>query len=186
MGSFHVGGGEVVEDEGVFLEMASGEALFDAGLATEQPVHGVVEFVRIDIAEAEEFSEGGDGGFGGQGACGGEFGTGVDDAGDDEGDGEIAVPAGGAGDEGVEAESSEGSEDGGDVSVGEDCGGRGRIRWGRPGFRRGGHGGGFRRRDRGVWRGWRGFAFLPCVRRGRTLGGGRRGASSGWARVRYT
>ena len=54
-----------------------------------------------------------------QGACGGEFGAGVDDAGDDEGDGEIAVPAGGAGDEGVEAESSEGSEDGGDVPVGE-------------------------------------------------------------------
>ena len=102
MGSFHVGGGEVVEDEGVFLEMAAGEALFDAG----QPVHGVVEFVLIDIAEAEEFSQGGDGGFGGQGACGGEFGAGVDDAGDDEGDGEIAVPAAGS-------ESSEGSEDGG-------------------------------------------------------------------------
>ena len=99
--------------------MAAGEALFDAGLAAEQPVHGVVEFVLIDIAEAEEFSQGGDGGFGGQGACGGEFGAGVDDAGDDEGDGEIAVPAGGAGDEGVEAESSEGSEDGGDVPVGE-------------------------------------------------------------------
>ena len=73
----------------------------------------------IDIAEAEEFSQGGDGGFGGEGACGGEFGAGVDDAGDDEGDGEIAVPAGGAGDEGVEPESPEGSEDGGDVPVGE-------------------------------------------------------------------
>ena len=45
--------------------------------------------------------------------------AGVDDAGDDEGDGEIAEPAGGAGDEGVESEASEGSEGGGDVSVGE-------------------------------------------------------------------
>ena len=119
MGSFHVGGGEVVEDEGVFLEMAAGEALFDAGLAAEQPVHGVVEFVLIDLAEPQHLSEGGDGGFWGEGACGGELGAGVDDAGDDEGDGEIAVPAGGAGDEGVEPESSEGTEDGGDVPVGE-------------------------------------------------------------------
>ena len=119
MGSFHVGGGEVVEDEGVLVEVSACEALLDAGLAAEQPVHGVVELVLIDIAEAEEFSQGGDGGFGGEGACGGEFGAGVDDAGDDEGDGEIAVPAGGAGDEGVEPESPEGSEDGGDVPVGE-------------------------------------------------------------------
>ena len=147
-----------------------------------QPVHGVVELVLIDIAEAEEFSQGGDGGFGGQGACGGEFGAGVDDAGDDEGDGEIAVPAGGAG-EGVEAESSEGSEDGGDVPVGE-LRRQGKVSLGetRVAFEDAaecfdGVIGEF---------GEVGDAFLPCVRRGRTPGGGRRGASSGWARVRHT
>ena len=97
MGSFHVGGGEVVEDEGVVFEVPAGETLFDAGLASEEPVHGVVELVLVDVAELEHFSEGGDGGLWVEGACGGELGAGVDDAGDDEGDGEIAEPGWGRG-----------------------------------------------------------------------------------------
>ena len=51
-------------------------------------------------------------------ARGGQFGAGVDDAGNDHGDDQIAQAAAGTSDEGVQAELLEGAEDGGDMAMG--------------------------------------------------------------------
>ena len=68
-----VAGGQVVEHQGVFLEMALGEALLDGCLAFDEPVHRGVQLLGVDRAEVEHFPEGGDGAFGCQGAGGGEL-----------------------------------------------------------------------------------------------------------------
>ena len=114
-----VGGGEVVEDEGVVAQVPGGQPVLDGFLAGAEPVEGVVEFVLLDFAEIEEGSQGGGGGAGVEGAGGGEFGAGVEDAGADEGEGEAAEAGGDAVEQGREAEAAEGSEDGGGMSVGE-------------------------------------------------------------------
>ena len=88
-------------------------------LVCAEPVEGGVELVFIDGSELEGLAEGGECGFGVEGACGGEFGGGVEDAVRDHGGDEVAVSGGFSFEEGVEAEFVEGSQDGGDVSVGE-------------------------------------------------------------------
>ena len=99
--------------------MALCQALLDAVLASEQPVHGGVQLILVDGVQLQQVAEGGDGAFGVEGASGGEFGAGIDDASGDHGDDEIAVAGGGTSDEGMEGELAEGTEDGGDVAVGE-------------------------------------------------------------------
>ena len=117
--SLEVAGGQVVEHQGVFLEVALGEALLDGGLPLDEPVHRGVQLLRVDRAEVEHLAERGDGGFGRQGAGGGELRLGVDDAGDEQGEDELAVAAGAAGEQGRESELADGGEHGGDVAVGE-------------------------------------------------------------------
>ena len=115
--------------------VSAGELFLDGVLVCAEPVEGGVELVFIDGSELEGLAEGGECGFGVEGACGGEFGGGVEDAVRDHGGDEVAGSGGFSFEEGVEAEFVEGSEDGGDVSVGE---GSGRCRlpcgWG---YRRG-------------------------------------------------
>ena len=97
--------------------MALCQALLDALLASQQPVHRLVQLILIDRAEAQRGAEGGDGAFGSEGTSGGQLGASVDDAGDDHGQDQIARAAGGTGDEGMQAELLEEAEDGGDVAV---------------------------------------------------------------------
>ena len=99
--------------------MALGQALFDTALAANQPIHGGVQLVLVDGLQGQHLAEGGDGALGVQAASGGELGAGVDDASDDHGDDQGAHAAGGARDEGMQAELLEGAEDGGDMAVGE-------------------------------------------------------------------
>jgi len=87
-------------------------------LASQQPVHGGVQVILVDGVQLQQVAEGGDGAFRVQTAGGGELGACVDDAGDDHGDDEVALAGGGTSDEGVEAELVEGTEDGGDVTMG--------------------------------------------------------------------
>ena len=101
------------------MQMALGQALFDAVLASQQPVHGGVQLILVDGTQRQQVAEGGDGAFGVQAAGGGEFGASVDDAGDDHGDDEVTLTGGGTSDEGMEGELAEEPEDGGDVAVGE-------------------------------------------------------------------
>ena len=119
VGPLDVAGGEVVEHQSVLLQVALGEALLDGGLSGYEPVHGGVEFVRVEVAESECLAEGGDGALGGEGAGGGELGLGIDDPVDEEREHEVAAAAGLAVDEGMQSELPEGAEDGGDVSVGQ-------------------------------------------------------------------
>ena len=119
MAPFEIAGGDVVEDHGAAGEVAVGEALFDPGLAEQQPVEHVEDFVAVDLAEAEKGSEAGVGGLGGEAACGGEFGIGSVDAGGDGGEGEVSPAAGVAVQDALQPEFLAGAEDGGDVTVGE-------------------------------------------------------------------
>ena len=98
--------------------MTPRQALLDTLLASYQPVHRLVQLILIDGAQLQSLAEGGDGALRGDGARGGQFGAGVDDAGDDHGDDQIAQAAAGTSDEGVQAELLEGAEDGGDMAVG--------------------------------------------------------------------
>ena len=78
-----VAGGQVVEHEGVFLEVALGEALLDGRLPLDEPVHRGVQLLVVDGAEVEHLAERGDGAFGRQCAGGGELRLRVDDTGDE-------------------------------------------------------------------------------------------------------
>ena len=98
-GALHVAGGQVVEFQRVLLQMPLGEALLDAGLPFDQPVHRCVELVLIDVAESKQFAQGGYRAHGGQRAGGGQLRARVDDAGDDKGNDEVAEAVGAAGDE---------------------------------------------------------------------------------------
>ncbi len=71
--------------------MPFGEPLLDALLARQQPVRGLVEIVFIGGAKCQHFAQTGTGCFGLKAAGGGELGLGFDDAGDDHGDGQIAL-----------------------------------------------------------------------------------------------
>ena len=114
-----VAGGQVVEHEGVFLEVALGEALLDDRLPLDEPVHRGVQLLRVDGAEVEHLAERGDGAFGRQSAGGGELRLRVDDAGDEQCEDEVAEAAGTAGEDGRQSELADGGEHGGDVAVWE-------------------------------------------------------------------
>ena len=119
LGAFHVAGGQVVEHQRVLAQMPRGQALLDARLPLDQPVHRRIQLLWVDVAEPEHFAQGGRGAVGGQGAGGGQLRPRVDDAGDDEGEDEVAAAAGAAGDKLVQPELLEGAEHGGDVAVGQ-------------------------------------------------------------------
>jgi hypothetical protein len=71
--------------------MAFGKRRLDGRLARQQPVQRGVEFVLVDIAKIEDFPQAGGGRGRRQGARGGEFGDGIEDTPDDEGDNEVAT-----------------------------------------------------------------------------------------------
>ena len=119
VGALHVAGGQVVEHQRVLSKVPLGEPLLDGGLPLDQPVHRRVELMRIDVAESEQFAQGGYRALGGQRAGGGQFRPRVDDAGDDERDDQVAEAAGATADQRVQSELLEGAEHGSDVAVGQ-------------------------------------------------------------------
>ena len=64
--ALHVAGGQVVEHQRVLAKMPLGEPLLDGGLPLDQPVHRRVELMLIDVAESEQFAQGGYRALGGQ------------------------------------------------------------------------------------------------------------------------
>ena len=119
VGSLQVTGGQVVEHQRVFPQVPLGQTLLDGRLLLHEPVHRGVELMLIDGAEPEHLAQGGDGAVGRQGAGGGQLGLRIDDAGDDQGEDEVADAAGVSGDQRVQSELLEGAEHGGDVAVGQ-------------------------------------------------------------------
>jgi hypothetical protein len=96
LAALEVGRRQIVEHQRSFTQMLFGERLLDARLAGEQPVHGLVEIVFIGGVEFQNFAQAGAGGFEAEAAGGGQFGAGVEQAGEDQGDGQIAAAVGGA------------------------------------------------------------------------------------------
>ena len=117
MAALEVDGGQVTKDQGTFLQVAPGQALLDGVLAFEQPVHGVVEAVFVEVGEAEDGSEGIGSSGGLQAAGGGELGAGVSETGDDQSHHQIPLEAGRT-QTAIEADFAQGAEEGGDVAVG--------------------------------------------------------------------
>src|SRR3954463_6090008 len=97
--------------------MALGECGLDGGLGCRQPVECGLEFVLVDAAEREHVAEARGGGGGRQRAGGGEFGCGVEDAADDEGEHQITAAMAVGTEQTVEANSAGGAEGGDDVAV---------------------------------------------------------------------
>ncbi len=89
---FEVARGDVVEHEHAVLEMALSEDLLDARLAAAQKVEGGVEFVLVDLAEAEHGAERVGGGRLAELARGRELGGRLDDPRHDHGEDQLGPP----------------------------------------------------------------------------------------------
>jgi hypothetical protein len=87
--SFHIARRDVVEHQRAVGEMALGQDGRDGGLALVEPVERGIEFVVIDLAEAERFAEAR--GSRGECACGGQLGHPVKDAAGEQREDEIAA-----------------------------------------------------------------------------------------------
>src|SRR5690348_12391034 len=71
--------------------MAFGQRGLDGGLTVQQPVQRGVEFVLIDLAEAEHVPEARCGSVGGERTSGGELGRWIKDPSNQQGEDEIAA-----------------------------------------------------------------------------------------------
>ena len=114
---FHVARRDVVEHERAVGEMAFGQSGLDGGLTLQQPVQRGVEFVLVDLAEAEHLAEARGGGCGGQRTGGGELGCGFEDPTDQQRKHEIAAAIAVGAEDTVKADPAGGAESGGDVAV---------------------------------------------------------------------
>ena len=116
--AFKVSGADVVEDQRALGKMAFGESVFDFLLAQKQPIHGVIELGFLDGGvQTEHGRQRGGGGIGMKAAGSSEFGGGIEDAGDDDGDDQIALGATGAREDRFQKEAANSAESGGDVAV---------------------------------------------------------------------
>ena len=97
--------------------MAFRQRRLDGGLALQQPVQRGVEFVLVDIAEAEHLAEAGGGGGGRQRPRGGEFRCGLEDPADQQGEHEVPVAIAVGAEDAVETDLAGGAECRGDVAV---------------------------------------------------------------------
>jgi hypothetical protein len=97
--------------------MAFGQRGLDRGLALQQPVQCIVEFVLINLTEPEHFAEARGGGGRRQRACGGELGGRIEDATNQKGERQIAAAIAAGAEETVQANLAGSAEGGGDVAV---------------------------------------------------------------------
>ena len=109
-------GGELVQGQAAVAEVALGELALDAGLAFEEPVHGGVEVVDGGIVEVEQVGQGGLAG-GAEFTFEAQLGAGLEQAGEDQGQGQRALAAGLVKEDAVEAELAGGAEQGADSTM---------------------------------------------------------------------
>src|SRR6202022_4669952 len=85
------GGGDVVEQQRAILEMAAGQSGFDEGLLAAQPVERGIDLLGGDAAEPQHLAQRMAGGGGIQHPRRRQFGRRLEQAGDDQGQRQIAA-----------------------------------------------------------------------------------------------
>src|SRR5215210_7661209 len=120
--SLHVARRDVVEHQRAVLKVASGQRGLDGGLARQQPVERGIEFVVVNRAETERFAKAGGRRGRRERPGGGEFGDGVEDAADQQGEDEVAAAVAVRAEDAVKADLARRAEGGGDVAVGQAAG----------------------------------------------------------------
>src|SRR5208283_2194091 len=119
---FDIARRDIVEHQRTVGEMTSGQRGLDGGLAHQQPVERGVEFVVIDLTEAERFAQAGGRRCRRQPACGRQFGDRVEDAPDQHGEDKVATAIAVGAEDAIEADLAGGAEGGEDVTVREAAG----------------------------------------------------------------
>ena len=120
--SLEVSGGQVVKHQGTVGELTFGEFLLDAGLLWKQPVHGLVEFGLIGGIQMERLAQTAAESVGVKTASRSQLGGGLDNAGDNHGDAQIALTAGNRIEDGVEVQVAQATERGRNVAVRQGAG----------------------------------------------------------------
>jgi hypothetical protein len=115
--SLQIARGDVVEHEHTVLEVALGENFFDGGLAAAQKVEGGVEFVLVDLAQAEHGAKRVGGGRLAELARGRELGGRLDDPRHDHGHDQLGPALRSVRQHLVEPEPAHRPEHGGDVAM---------------------------------------------------------------------
>jgi hypothetical protein len=116
--SLHVTRRDIVEHQRAVLEVTPGQRGLDGSLARQQPVERGVEFVVIDRAETERFTKAGGRRGWRQRPGGGEFGDGVEDTADQQGEDEVAAAVAVRAEYAVKTDLARRAERGGDVAMG--------------------------------------------------------------------
>src|SRR5450432_2817136 len=117
--------------------MTFGQLLFDAWLARQQPIHGVVEFAFLSGIEMEKIAEAAVECVGVESTSGSKFGGRIEDAGRDHSDDEIAWAAGSRIENGIQLEIAQAAEHGSDMAMRERAGDDERVRQWSAGGRQG-------------------------------------------------
>jgi len=113
-----VTGADVVEHQRTVREMPLGQRPLDLGLPLEQPVHGRVEVVGLELIEAQHLSESRGGGLLIQRSRRGQLGAGGEHPGGDQRHTAVAFEAGPGGEDALQAELFQRPQHGGDMTVG--------------------------------------------------------------------
>ena len=126
--------GDIVQDQRAAGQMARRESVFDALLASVQPVHRGVEVILVDVVQFERFGQARGGRLGVQTARSGQLGLGVQNARRNQGGDELAFSAGMAIQHGLQAETPDGAQDSGDMAMRKRTGDLEGFRGGDEGF----------------------------------------------------
>ena len=125
-----VAAGDVVEHRGAFREMPLGQLGCEAALARPQPVQRFVEVVLVGVFDPQLLGQRGVGPQPG----GGQLGTGSEQAFDDQGHDQVALPRALGGEQPLEPQPAHGSQHGLDVALGPGAFDEEGLRGGDEGF----------------------------------------------------
>jgi hypothetical protein len=138
---FEVSGGQIIEHQATLGEMAFGQGLLDARLLREEPVHRLVKLDFIGGVQVEDLTETVVEGIAVKATSGSEFGSGLDDAGNDHGDDEIALSAWSGIEDVIQVKVTQTTQDGGNMAMRQGAGDVEGVRQrGRGGSQRAGQG----------------------------------------------
>ena len=115
--TFHVARRDVIQHQRPAAEMTFGQHALDGRLTFQQPVQCGVEFVFVDLAEAEHFAQARGGRGRRQPTSGGELGCRIEDPGKQKGEHKVTTTVAVRTKDTIETELARRAEAGGDVTV---------------------------------------------------------------------